>query len=71
MRSVAAQVQDVMTQATVTAARNDSPRTAAERMWRIQTGSLLFTDNGQLAGVITERDVLGGSRSALTPTGAG
>jgi len=47
-----------MTQATVTESASDSLRSAAERMWRQQTGSLLITDNGQLTGIITERDVL-------------
>ena len=52
------QVRDVMTQATVTEAAGDSLRSAAERMWREQTGSLLITDDGRLTGIITERDVL-------------
>jgi signal-transduction protein with cAMP-binding, CBS, and nucleotidyltransferase domain len=52
------QVKDVMTAATVTESRYDSIRTAAERMWRQQTGSLLVTDGGQLLGIITERDLL-------------
>jgi CBS domain-containing protein len=52
------QVRDVMTQATVTESRHDSLRTAAERMWRQQTGSLIISDDGELAGIITERDVL-------------
>jgi CBS domain-containing protein len=47
-----------MTQATVTESRHDSLRSAAERMWRQQTGSLLITDGGQLTGIITERDLL-------------
>jgi CBS domain-containing protein len=47
-----------MTQATVTESQQDSLRSAAERMWRQQTGSLLITEGGQLAGIITERDVL-------------
>jgi CBS domain-containing protein len=47
-----------MTQATVTESRHDSLRSAAERMWRQQTGSLIVTEDGQLAGIITERDVL-------------
>jgi signal-transduction protein with cAMP-binding, CBS, and nucleotidyltransferase domain len=51
-------VRDVMTQATVTESRHDSLRSAAERMWRQQTGSLIVTEDGQLAGIITERDVL-------------
>jgi signal-transduction protein with cAMP-binding, CBS, and nucleotidyltransferase domain len=51
-------VRDVMTQATVTESPQDSLRSAAERMWRQQTGSLLVTDRGDLVGIITERDVL-------------
>jgi CBS domain-containing protein len=52
------QVRDVMTQATVTETASDSLRSAAERMWHQQTGSLLIIDEGRLAGIITERDVL-------------
>jgi CBS domain-containing protein len=52
------QVQDVMTQATVTESREDSLRAAAELMWRQQTGSLLIVEDGRLAGILTERDVL-------------
>lgn len=52
------QVQDVMTQATVTESRDDSLRAAAELMWRQQTGSLLIIEDGRLAGILTERDVL-------------
>jgi CBS domain-containing protein len=52
------QVRDVMTEATVTDASTDTLRAAAERMWRQQTGSLLVMDGGQLAGIITERDLL-------------
>jgi CBS domain-containing protein len=52
------QVRDVMTQATVTESASDTLRSAAERMWRQQTGSLIITDGGRLAGIITERDVL-------------
>ena len=52
------QVQDVMTQATVTESPGDSLRAAAEHMWREQTGSLLITEDGRLTGIITERDVL-------------
>lgn len=52
------QVRDVMTEATVTDTATDNLRTAAERMWREQTGSLLVTQDGRLIGIITERDVL-------------
>ncbi len=52
------QVQDVMTQAAVTESRQDTLRSAAERMWRQQTGSLVVTEHGQIVGIITERDLL-------------
>jgi CBS domain-containing protein len=52
------QVRDVMTEATVTDSTTDTLRSAAERMWREQTGSLLVLAGGQLAGIITERDLL-------------
>ena len=52
------QVRDVMTEATVTDTTTDTLRSAAERMWREQTGSLLVLDGERLAGIITERDLL-------------
>jgi CBS domain-containing protein len=52
------QVKDVMTEAPVTDSATDTLRSAAERMWREQTGSLLVMDGGRLAGIITERDLL-------------
>jgi CBS domain-containing protein len=52
------QVRDVMTEATVTDSTTDTLRSAAERMWRQQTGSLLVMDGERLAGIITERDLL-------------
>ena len=52
------QVRDVMTQATVTDSASDTLRAAAEQMWRLQTGSLLVSEGGRLAGIITERDIL-------------
>jgi CBS domain-containing protein len=52
------QVRDVMTQATVTESRHDNLRSAAERMWRQQTGSLIIIEDGHLVGIITERDLL-------------
>ena len=52
------QVRDVMTQATVTETPSDTLRAAAERMWRQQTGSLLICEQGRIAGIITERDLL-------------
>src|SRR5215472_11337293 len=55
---IAVQVRDVMTEATVTDSTTDTLRSAAERMWRQQTGSLLVMENGRLAGILTERDLL-------------
>ena len=52
------QVRDVMTEATVTDSTTDTLRSAAERMWRQQTGSLLVVDGERLAGIVTERDLL-------------
>ena len=52
------QVRDVMTQATISETASDTLRAAAERMWRQQTGSLLISEGGRLAGIITERDLL-------------
>src|SRR5262249_47194683 len=57
-RSSAVQVRDVMTEATVTESPRDSLRSAAERMWRQQTGSLIIAEGDQLIGIITERDLL-------------
>jgi CBS domain-containing protein len=51
-------VRDVMTEAAVTDSATDTLRSAAERMWREQTGSLLVMDGGRLAGIITERDLM-------------
>ena len=51
-------VKDVMTEAAVTESATDTLRSAAERMWREQTGSLLIVEDGRLAGIITERDIL-------------
>src|SRR6185437_7980977 len=55
---ITVQVRDVMTEATVTDSTTDTLRSAAERMWRQQTGSLLVTENERLAGILTERDLL-------------
>src|SRR5207237_5215223 len=55
---IAVQVRDVMTEATVTDSATDTLRSAAERMWRQQTGSLLVMQSERLAGILTERDLL-------------
>jgi CBS domain-containing protein len=51
-------VREVMTEAAVTESATDTLRSAAERMWREQTGSLLVIEDGRLSGIITERDIL-------------
>ena len=51
-------VADVMTPASVTDSPADTIRSAAERMRRQQTGSLVVMDGDRMVGIITERDVL-------------
>ncbi|HEX8002047.1 MAG TPA: CBS domain-containing protein [Mycobacteriales bacterium] len=51
-------VADIMTNASVTESPSDSLRSAADTMWRQQTGSLLVMDGDDLVGIITERDVM-------------
>jgi CBS domain-containing protein len=63
------QVREIMTAATVTESPADSLRTAAARMWREQTGSLLVTEGGRLTGIITERDVLRAVALGADPDG--
>jgi CBS domain-containing protein len=47
-----------MTAAAVTDAPADTISEAAAKMWHEQTGSLLVMDGNQLAGILTERDLL-------------
>src|SRR6516225_2945209 len=73
---IAVQVRDVMTEVTVTDSTTDTLRSAAERMRRQQTGSLLVMEGGRLAGILTERDVLRAVAAASAwsmsrPAGAG
>ena len=52
-------VSEVMTEATVTDSAGDTLAEAAKKMWEQQTGSLLVNEeDGGLAGIITERDIL-------------
>lgn len=52
-------VADIMTQAALTDSPDDTVAEAAAKMRQQQTGSLLIvTDDGKLAGIFTERDVL-------------
>ncbi len=51
-------VSDLMTQAAVTDAPDDTLAEAAAKMRQQQTGSLLVMEGEALAGIVTERDVL-------------
>ena len=51
-------VEDIMTQAAVTDAPDDTLSEAAAKMRQQQTGSLLVMEGDNLAGIVTERDVL-------------
>jgi CBS domain-containing protein len=51
-------VSDIMTEAAVSDAPDDSVADAARKMWEQQTGSLLVMDGEDLVGIITERDIL-------------
>jgi CBS domain-containing protein len=58
-------VSDVMTQASITDSPADTLRSAAESMWRQQTGSLIVMDDSKLVGIITERDILQAAAQGL------
>jgi CBS domain-containing protein len=51
-------VADIMTRASVTDTSDETLQSAANRMWRQQTGSLLILDNDALIGIVTERDLM-------------
>lgn len=51
-------VSDLMTEAAVTDAPDDTLAEAAAKMRSQQTGSLLIMEGETLAGIVTERDVL-------------
>ena len=51
-------VAERMTRRLATIARDATLRQAAEEMCRHRVGSLLVFDEGQLRGIVTERDVL-------------
>jgi CBS domain-containing protein len=60
-------VSDIMTQATVSDAADDTLAEASAKMWRQQTGSLLIMEDGRLVGIVTERDVLRTVGEGLDP----
>lgn len=51
-------VAEIMTQAAITKSTSATLSSAAQLMWRQQTGSLVIVDNDKIVGIITERDVL-------------
>lgn len=51
-------VAEIMTSATVTDSTAGTLRSAAELMWKQQTGSLVIVDGEAIAGIVTERDVM-------------
>ena len=50
-------VQDVMKSAVQTILPTDNTKEAAQRMHDMHIGSLPVVDNGQLVGIITDRDI--------------
>jgi CBS domain-containing protein len=51
-------VAEIMTEPAVTDARHAPLASAAELMWRQQTGSLVIMADQQVVGILTERDIL-------------
>ena len=51
-------VRDLMTSPAVTCAAEDTLTAAARAMQRADTGSVVVTDDGKVAGILTERDLL-------------
>ena len=51
-------VSDIMTEATLSDAPNDTLAEASAKMWQQQTGSLLVMEGDSLQGIVTERDLL-------------
>jgi len=51
-------VSEIMTPAAVTDRPDDTLAEAARKMWEQQTGSLVVTEDDELIGILTERDIL-------------
>ncbi|TDC51990.1 CBS domain-containing protein [Jiangella ureilytica] len=51
-------VAEIMTGATITDSTAGTLRSAAELMWKQQTGSLVIVDGEAIVGIVTERDVM-------------
>jgi CBS domain-containing protein len=50
-------VQSVMSEPALTLDADESVRQAARRMWANRAGSALVLDDGELVGIVTERDL--------------
>ncbi|MEW6163857.1 MAG: EAL domain-containing protein [Pseudomonadota bacterium] len=61
------QIADLMTRSVAEVDTGMSLAEAAERMWSARIGSLVVTENGRLAGIITEHDILAVLRKAVSP----
>ncbi|WP_053207593.1 cyclic nucleotide-binding/CBS domain-containing protein [Jiangella muralis] len=51
-------VDEIMTSATITDSTTGTLRSAAEQMWKQQTGSVVIVEGDEIVGIITERDVM-------------
>ncbi|WP_116951646.1 CBS domain-containing protein [Jiangella endophytica] len=51
-------VDEIMTSATITDSTTGTLRSAAEQMWKQQTGSVVIVDGEAIVGIVTERDVM-------------
>lgn len=51
-------VAEIMTNATITESTTGTLRSAAEQMWKQQTGSVVIVDGEAIVGIVTERDVM-------------
>jgi CBS domain-containing protein len=64
-------IRDVMTSAPETITVDDSLRDAASLMERAEIGSVIVTDGGAIAGIVTDRDIaLRGAGAGLDPSSA-
>ncbi len=61
-------VRDLMTSPAVTCTNADTLATAAGIMQDADTGSVIVTDEGKVAGILTERDLLRAAAAASDPT---
>jgi citrate synthase len=60
-------VRDLMTAPPVTCASTDSLAVAARAMAEAGTGSIVMTDRGKVAGILTERDLLRAAAATADP----